>query len=319
MRTFFSALSLAVVAAVLAACSSGTPLRATPSQAALPGWLAPDAKSKPGPLLYVSVEGSSKVLIYPESDYNHSPIGTITSGVNDPWGLYVDKNGNLYVANQTNTVTVYPAGSVYPSATYSQGLCHPLFAMVDHQGDVFVANGRACGGGHATMVEYLPGSTNPYQVFQTPGTELDGIDFDLQGNLYLAYRVTTNRGHGSIEKFAPGSTQGQILGMTVHKPQGLIVDSQGNVVVVETAHTSRDVVVFAPGARHPSARVKLPEGSIPNQLALTEKEDKLFVSSYNNGYVYVTDYPLTKGSTWTEVEEAGAVIQGVALSNDQVF
>jgi DNA-binding beta-propeller fold protein YncE len=242
----------------------------------------------------------------------------ITSGVSDPWGLYVDKNGNLYVANQTNTVTVYPPGSVYPSATYSQGLCHPLFPIVDRQGDLFVANGRSCGSGPAT-VEYLPGSTNPYHVLQIPATEVDGLDFDGQQNLYVAYCVTSNRGHGSIEKFAPGSPQGQILGMTVHKPQGLIVDAEGNILMVDTSRTTRDVVVYAPGARHPNARVKLPKGSIPNQIAITKNEDKLFVTSYNDGYVYVTNYPLTRYSTWTVIERPGSIIQGVALSNGQVF
>jgi len=336
MRTFFPALNLALVAILFAGCSGsnravqppyvpseplaeGTPLPATVQAPALPGWLAPETRSKSEPLLYVSVEETSQILIYPEADYNHSPIGMITSGVSDPWGLYVDKNGNLYVANQTNTVTVYPAGSVNPSAVYSQDLCHPLFPMVDRQGDLFVANGRSCGSGPATVVEYLPGSSTPYQVLQLPATEVDGMDFDAQDNLYVAYRVTANRGHGGIEKFAPGSTQGQILGMTVHKPQGLVVDAQGNILMVDTSKTTRDVVVYAPGARHPNVRVKLPHGSIPNQIAITEKETKLFVSSYNDGYIYVTDYPLTKYSTWTVLEHPGSIIQGVALSNGQVF
>lgn len=299
--------------------AEATPLPASPRRAALPGWLAPDSQSKSEPLLYVSVEEASEILIYPEADYNHSPIGMITSGVSDPWGLYVDKNGNLYVANQSNTVSVYPPGSINPSAVYSQGLCHPLFPMVDRQGDLFVANGRSCGSGPATVVEYPPGSSTPYRVLQLPATEVDGMDFDAQENLYVAYRVTAKRGHGSIEKFAPGSTQGQILGMTVHKPQGLIVDAEGNILMVDTSKTTRDVVAYAPGARYPNVRVKLPHGSIPNQIAITQDETKLFVSSYNDGYIYVTNYPLTKYSTWTVLEHPGSIIQGVALSNGQVF
>jgi hypothetical protein len=41
--------------------------------------------------------------------------------------------------------------------------------------------------------------------------------------------------------------------------------------------------------------------------------------TYNTGTVYATDYPLTAESTWTEVEHPGNYLQGVALTNDQVF
>jgi DNA-binding beta-propeller fold protein YncE len=318
MRIFISALQLVVVTTLVVGCSANN--QATHSLS-LPGWLALDAqKSTSGPLLYVSLEDANEVLIFPESPYNQSPIGMITSGVTQPWGLYVDKNGNLYVANLNDEVTVYPAGSVYPSVTYIHGLCHPLFTIVDHQGDVFVANGRLCNRSHATVIEYLLGSKNVYHVLETPGTEVNGMDFDQQGNLYVAYRINAkNQAPGSVERFAPGSRKGHVLGMTVHQPQGLVVDNNGNILVVETAQRTHYVAVFAPGAHHPKVRVKLPEGSIPNQIAITEDETKLFVSSYDNGYVYVANYPLSKGSPWTEVEEAGGIIQGVALTNGQVF
>jgi hypothetical protein len=38
------------------------------------------------------------------------------------------------------------------------------------------------------IVEYLAGSIDPYQILQTPGTEVDDIDFDTLANLYSAYR-----------------------------------------------------------------------------------------------------------------------------------
>lgn len=348
MRALFSPISTlvpALVAMLLVGCSSSTPAlqnpavpsvvgqATTPSEpiaeetplpqnflrSALPGWRSPAAQRKNGRLLYASLEGAGEILIYSESAINQAPIGMITSGLSQPWGLYVDKSGNLYVANLNSTVSVYPPGAVTPSLTYSQDLCHPLFTIVDARGNVFVANGRSCGTGPATVVEYAAGSTNADRTLPLPATELDGIDFDRQGNLYVAFRATLKRGHGSIAKFPPGSTKGTILGMLVHKPQGLIVDNEGNILVAETSKTSRDIVVYAPGARFPSARVKLPMGSIPNGIAITEKEHKLFVTSYNNGTVYVTHYPLGKASTWTEIENPGDDVQGVAVSNDQVF
>jgi len=347
MRIFTTAVMPAIAAALYAGCSGGnqaaqtrsipigaaqtqnsvassnpmaeaTPLPAGNSKPASPGWLAPRAHGNTSvPLLYVSVEGSNEVFIYDEFAYDQSPIGKISAGVKTPWGLYVDKAGGLYVAN-AGTVTVYPAGSIYPSLTYSKDLCRPFYSMVDGEGNVFIANGRSCGSNNATVVEFPPGSTTPSQILQTPGVEVDGIDIDPQGNLDVAYR---KRGLGSIERFAPGSSQGQILGMKVHQPQGLIVDNNGNIIVVDTSAKTRCLEVFAAGKLRPHVRLRLPDSGDPNQIAMTQDQSKIFVASFNNGTVYATGYPITKASTWTEVESLGYGndVQGVALSNGQVF
>ncbi|HEX3671466.1 MAG TPA: hypothetical protein VHT92_07170, partial [Candidatus Cybelea sp.] len=186
------------------------------------GWLSPSLRSgTSGPVAYVAQENNDDVLIYPEVGTNQAPIGQITSGISEPWGLWVDKNGNLYVADSSGKVTVYAPGSVTPSATYTKDLYRPLYVIADQFGDVFAGNGNGSNGG--TVVEFLPGSADAHEVLKTPGTEADGMDFDQQGNLYVAYRGGAKRGGlGSIEKFAPGSTQGQVIGMKVHQPQGLV-------------------------------------------------------------------------------------------------
>jgi len=336
MRSVTLALSGAAMVALLAGCSEsnqgtqtasipseashlsapipqGTPIPKPAKKPARPGWLSPPAQS--GPLMYVADDGG-EVYIYPESGYNQSPIGMITSGINGTWGLYVDQNGNLYAANTgNNTVTVYPPGSIDPSATYSQDLNRPLYPIVDGSGNLWVSNAN-----NGTVVEYRAGSTNPYQVLQTLGVEADGMDFDQQGNLYVAYRTTD--GVDSIEKFIPGSTQGQTLGMTLNQPQGVIVDRRGNVLAVETGGPTKrridDVLVFSPGANTPKFTLKLPKGAVPNQLAITADESLLFVASWTNGAVYVTGYPLRKRSSWTVLDDVQGAY-GIALSNGQVF
>ena len=92
------------------------------------GWLSPEARKSS--LIYVA--NGSQVLIFPEKGELQTPIGMITSGVDGAYGLFVDKDGNLYVANGGNgTVTVYPRGATSPSQTYSQGLSYPLYPIVD--------------------------------------------------------------------------------------------------------------------------------------------------------------------------------------------
>jgi hypothetical protein len=185
MRYFICAIAILVAVELLAGCSPSSEGLASPktvSAAAKSGALLS------GALLYVGVqENPGKILIYPETGYNQSPIGTITSGLSDTHGLYVDQNANLYAANPgKNTVTVYPQGSTEPSTTYSADLDWPSYPIVDAHGDLFVSN--ADGG---TVVEYLAGSATPYQVLQTAGAPYGGaygMDFDENGNLYVAYR-----------------------------------------------------------------------------------------------------------------------------------
>jgi hypothetical protein len=291
-------------------------------------WLLPQVRpSQSGPLLYAASADKNEILIYPESGYNQAPIGKISRGIKSPLGLCFDSSGNLYVVNQGTrfgegyrapTVTVYPSGSVRPAATYSQDLYRALYSIVDQYGDLFVSNGSFRHHSTATVVEYKPGSTSAYRVLKIAGNEADGMDFDQQGNLYVAYRPPFGSGHDSIEKFAPGSTHGQVLGMTLHQPQGLIVDSNGNIVIADTSQPTLSVVVFAPGKKRPDVRVKLPSGSDPTEIAITQDETELFVGSFRNAMVYVTPYPLSETSTWTELDQVNDV-QGIALSNGQVF
>lgn len=322
-----------MAAGVIVGCGSqpvSTPMPRSTWLSTLPnpskpaGWISPAAKIRGQQLLYVSQYffiisccPEAWVFIYPEEGSHQSPIGAIdVGGLAD--GIYVDVGQNLYVANQL-TVTVYPPGSITPSLTLSQGLARPLYPIVDGSGNVFVSNAQRYYQNGGTVVEYHRGSSTPYQILQTPGIEADGMGFDRQGNLYVAYRAYD--GTGSIEEFAPGSTQGKILGMALDQPQGLIVDSAGNILVVETASTGAltpRIDVFAPGQQTPTAEIPIP--NTPNQLALRRTEPRLFIAA-EGGPVYETRYPFRGKHPRLYVKEelAPPVVNGVALSNGQRF
>jgi len=304
-----------------AAAPLGTPLPPPPRRPRPRGWLSPEAKRPTHGLLYVADEYNSEVLIYDAKGKNQSPIGMIDDGVTTPYGLWVDKNRNLYVANQgsyygsgSGTVTVYPSGSTSPSLIYSQDLSRPLYPIVDQYGDLFVSGTNYNGSG--AVVEYKAGSTNEYQILQTPGGEADGMDFDLKGNLYVAYRGVS--GTGSIDEFPPGSTQGTSLGMSLNQPQGVVVDNNANILAAETGDTNR-VDLFAPGSQTPELELDLPSSASPTQLTISADEGKLFVTAWNNGDIYATLYPLTQDSAWVVKDDAQTTIQGMALTRGQVF
>jgi DNA-binding beta-propeller fold protein YncE len=236
------------------------------------------------------VSNGDEVLIYPERPHNPSPIGCISTPVDSAHGLYVDAAGNLYVANGDNTVTVYAPATLTPSATYFVGSAGPMYPIADRNGNVFVSTNQG------TVVEFLHDRAAPYRTLQTPGYEADGMAFDSSGNLYVTYRTAYLS--GSIEKFAPGSTQGQVLGMEIIQPQGILVTPDGTIVVVETGRAD-GIYVFAKGSQSPQQTLKVGVHETPVQLALTQSEHELFLSTFGwlgSGHVYTAPYPLTASS-----------------------
>jgi DNA-binding beta-propeller fold protein YncE len=262
--------------------------------------------------LYIADQNNDQIDIFPLTGQMQPQVGTITAGIDAPYGLWFDRGAQeLYVANQGNsTVTVYPYGSVQPVRTYSQDLSRPLYPIVDSHGELYVGNANT-----GTVVEYLEGSTNAYQVLQTPGVEADGLALDKQENLYVAYRNSS--GQGSIEEFAPGSTTGQIIGMTLDEPQGVVVVPRGNVVATETGPTNR-VDVFHPGSQTESLELPMPSGSVATELVIDCRDEFLYVSGLYSGIVFGVDYPLPGQSLFVK-DQVSAIIQGATITSTQKF
>ncbi|HEY6325343.1 MAG TPA: hypothetical protein VIW73_02360 [Candidatus Cybelea sp.] len=259
------------------------------------------------PLLYVG-DGNA-VDIYPLTGPNQKKIGSITNGVPSPWGLSLDANNTLYVANDTSSVTVYPLGSSNPSMRYSRGLHQPLCAVADSAGHVLVGDREPAGHNKGFVVEYNAGTNVPIKRVRL-GSEEDGMTFDSHGNLYVAYRRTSV--HSSIAEFGPGLTNERLLGMTINGPQGLVVDSAGNIVVVESA--SLDIKVFPPGATTPSVTIQFPEEANLAELAMQNSETTLWVST-ENGTVLSMPYPLTASTKATEYEQVSNFSNGIAVTH----
>lgn len=260
------------------------------------GWL--HTKNASGSLIYVAA--GRQVNIFPESGDNPAQIGKITDHVNGAYGLFVDGNRDLYVANST-TITSYHPGDLHPWIVYSD-TASPLYVVKDHGGRLYAANRNG------TVTEYPPLKTTPDRVLQTPGVEADGINIDDAGNLYVAYRNGTN---GSIEKFRPNSIKGRILGMQLDQPQGLQLDHSGNILVVESGKEVVDI--FPPGSTSPSQIVQAGDGV--TQVVLREAGDNMYVSNFANGNIYISHYP--PGEFQVKIDGAGGGVQGMALSNEE--
>jgi hypothetical protein len=261
------------------------------------------------PLLYFGDGSYDAIDIFPLTGPNQKQVGSISDGIYGPWGLSLDANDSLYVANSSRgNVTVYPYGSTSPSMTYSNGVHEPLYALADSSGHVFVSGRNPGRHNKGEVFEYNAGSSVPI-AHSRLGSEADGMAVDGKGNLYVAYRRTGP--NCSIAEFGPGLSDKLLLGMIIDQPQGLVLDSAGNVVVVESAYDR--IKVFPPGAKTPSVTITLSGIGHLAELGMQSSETTLWVSS-EGGYVYSMPYPLTPSTVPTEYENTSDFSNGFAVS-----
>jgi hypothetical protein len=268
--------------------------------------------------LYVADYDYSAIDIFPLTGPNQRQIDSISDGVRYPWGLSIDSNKSLYVANVgggsypdrggIGTVTVYLYGSTTPSMTYSP-FSVALYALADSAGHVFVSGWNQQHQGH--VIEFNAGR-NRVIAHQRLGSETDGMAEDGQGNLYVAYRAGGKFRSSSIAEFSgPDLTKMRLLGLTIDQPQGLRVDRAGNIIVVESVADRIDV--FPPGATTPSVTVTVSGIGNLAALAMQNSETTLWVSS-QGGYVYSMPYPLTSSTVPTEYEQITGEANGIAVT-----
>jgi hypothetical protein len=262
-------------------------------------FLSPEAKAGKN-LLYVSSYNEGYVKIYSTKGTNQAPIGTITSGLNGPEGMAVDRNLNLYVTNTgNNTITVYAPGQTTPSATYSQGLNEPAGVAVGDDGTVYGANLAG------TVVEYAKGSMSPERTLQVGDLPID-VTLDKANNLYVTY------GDG-VEEFAPGSTTGTNLGIRIDSPGGVQIDKSGNIVVAN--QTLPGVEVFAQGSTSPSQTFA--QTGDPNPIRFDKKAKNLYVGDPLSNIVDVYAYP--SGTLANTISNGVNFDAGVAVSAESKY
>ena len=80
-------------------------------------------------------------------------LGNFASGLNQPWGLAFDRNGNLYVSESgTNQIRMFPSiGAGFVLNSISHSLSNPRGLAFDSAGNLYVANA-----GNGAVVAFTP-------------------------------------------------------------------------------------------------------------------------------------------------------------------
>lgn len=266
------------------------------------------------PRLYVS-QASVGVLVYKQAGVNQSPVKTLTSGLSRPEGLFVNSNGDLYVANLAGqTVSVFKRGASVPYKTLNDPNEVPGDPVVDSDGTVYVCNyeNRANGtvGPPGNVAVYAGGATNPTSTLPAPnGDWVLWCALDSAHNLYVGY--TDNASDSNVEEFAGGSGAGKLLGLKIGFPGQMQFSGKGSLVIADERNYVVDT--FKVPRTTPISSIKAPVSNPPIVgMALNLKSTHLYMSDYSTGQVYEFSYP--QGVLIDTISPVGGVgdIEGLA-------
>ncbi|MGA9725823.1 MAG: NHL repeat-containing protein [Candidatus Binatus sp.] len=281
-----------------------------------PTGIALDAGGK----IYVlnsEVDGKASITVYPPLEtgtgiLNEAPVTSIEGSktlLEVPFGVALDSQGNIYVANAEGgrnarherygpgSITVYPArsnGNVAPVATISgaeTGLSYPIGIALDSSRNIYVANGD---NGYSITV-YQAGSNGnaaPIAVISGDNTGIyypRGIALDSSGNLYVSgyingvgYSINTYPA-GSNGNVSPAATiAGADTGL--YAPVGIALDSGGNLYVLngQSGVTQfGSVIVYAAG----SSGDAIPNTKITSNYTGINGPSSIALDSVGNIYV----------------------------------
>ena len=171
--------------------------------------------------MYVSDAFGNSVTIYDQSNPK-KPVGSLSSGLNRPAGLFVDAAGNLFAANSGSaTVVQFPPGSSVPTTTFGPPKYgNPaLFAWTV----TVCPDGTLYQGTNFGVLVYPAGATQPTSSFDF--AYIDGLACDAHSNVYASEYYEN---FGQVEEFGPGGTGGTTI------PLGhgyLTIDAEGDLVI----------------------------------------------------------------------------------------
>ncbi|HEY3675193.1 MAG TPA: hypothetical protein VGK84_04315 [Candidatus Tumulicola sp.] len=258
-------------------------------------------------VIYVSSLAANTVYVYPKklgAGANPAPLGTITDGVSGPSGSFVDKHGDLFVANDSNfTVTMYPAGSTSWKLRYT-GFEYPLNVAVSPKGLVYIVDFTG-----EKVVEFPKGSTRSKLTIPLAYPP-HGVALDSTGNVYVSYNTGAHGGGpGTVNEYAPGSKTGKNLNLPIGWAAGDAIDGSGNLLVCDQSNAA--VYVFAPGKTTPSQTIS--QGlEDPVNIAFDSSFKHLYVNDDEVDGILVYDYP--SGKYVTTLNNGATSIDGVAVS-----
>lgn len=244
-------------------------------------------------------------------------LSPITKGVNNPGGIWVGKNHNLYVANYSGpNITEYdPSGNLVN--TYSTGMTGPDDVTTDELGNVYEADF----GGYVN--EYAEGG-NSVVGHCSPGSvaHVTGVAVDRRGNVFIDYQEYYPPGLGFLGEYKRGLTASKcvetVFPIALAGYGGIAFDRQRNLIASATGPGSAMPAVDI--VAKPYTKITGTVGSnwkSPQWLSVDRAGTQLYVSDVTAGTISVFSYP--SGSIITTLGKSNGVIAPVSAVDSENY
>ena len=247
--------------------------------------------------------------------------GTADNQLNNPGGIFLDKNGDLYITDSyNNRILKWTPGAASGAKVAGQSTIWgspnlnsfelPVDVLVDAIGNIYVSDK-----GNGRIQKWTPGATTGIKIApigsgqgpdQLSGPH--GIIMDAAGNLYIV-----DQGNDRVQMWPPGASSGITVAGghgpgngadQLDTPVGITIDSKGNIYVADLMNSR--VQMWAPGA---SSGVTVAggngQGGAANQL---NNPDGVCVDK--DGNVYVLEYVNHRVQKWAPGASTGVTVAG---------
>ena len=237
--------------------------------------------------LYVADPANTAVELLANGTYKK--VGSISNGITFPAGDFLDKKGNLYVANATSSlpnIVEYAPGGTSPSFTYNASMFDPTGVRVDAAGNVYEA-------------DYHGGFVNEYAqgvnavLHSCPVSLPAGVAVDASGDVFVdslsSTRFTLIYEYigGLIKRGHPYRCQPTTLGAAPVFGGGMALDNNNDLVVCDQ-YASAVYIIDPP---YSSITRTLGSGYVdPYDVTLNKSNTLAFVTDLGLDEVFVYDY-----------------------------
>lgn len=240
-------------------------------------------------VLYVADAANNAVEVLKYRTWTN--LGAITDGIGEPVANWVDRLGNLYVANAYGpNVTEYdPTGNLI--FTYSTGMTFPNNVTTDKHGNVYEVD-------QANTVNEYAQRSNTVTASCNVGGDPNGVAVDKYGSVFVQFTNFYHSFNNYIVVYpgglnVHGFSCANLVLLKLGGEGGIALDKQGNVVACvrpPTSSVTPAVDIVAPP--YNSVTGTLGSGwSIPLNVSIDKAGTQAYVTDLGDHTVRVVSYP----------------------------